>query len=216
MTLSDHVWPAYILRAAMHSHVLTWTDVVDADSAAAEFSKFLPWIREYVPEERSRQTGSIDRKEVIDRLLFEVVGKAWEVPGRIMETVDLLPEERRIIAEFQTGRTLGSLYNTHPRPDRAKAESAARDWLQTHAPDEAEEIFAQSKSTATERERCRIEMSLQSLAAREIIRDSDIVLELERPDFGEFSEFLPEALEQARRIKDPAKRAEIILRLETP
>ena len=218
MTLSDHVWPAYILRAAMHSHAYTRADVVDADSAAAEFSKFLPWIREFVPEERSRQTGSIDRKKVIMRMLSEIVdGWAWEdpVPGRIMETVDLLPEERRIIVEFQTGRTFGSLYNTHPRPDRAKVESAAWGWLQTHAPEEAEEIFAQSKSATTERERRQIETSLQRLAAREIIQDAEILHVIERPDFGEFSEFLPEALEQARRIKDPAMRAEIILRLET-
>lgn len=215
LTLSDHVWPAYILRDAMSSHVFTRADVVAADSAVAEFSKFLPWIREFVPEESSRQTGGIDRKEVIGRLLFEAVGRAWEVPGRIMETVDLLPEERRIIAEFQTGRTLGSLYNTHPRPDRAKVESAARDWLQVHAPDEAEEIFVESKSTVVNRERNRIEMSLGNLAACEIIRDFDVVQALDRPDFGEFSEFLLEALEQARRIKDPAKRAETILRLET-
>ena len=65
------------------------------------------------------------------------------------------------------------------------------------------------------RERTQIENSLQSLAKREIIRDSDILQELDRRDFSEFSEFLPQALEQARKLKDPVKRAETLLRLET-
>ena len=218
MTLSDHVRPAYILRNAIDSHLRTETDVVDADTAAVVFSKFLPWIREFVPEDGAELSGTIDRKGVIGRHLFEIGGdRALEdpVPGRIMETVDLLPEERRIIAEFQTQRMLETSYNTRPAPDPAKVESAARDWLQTHAPDTADEIFAQSKWIVVARERSQIEISLQSLASRDVIRDSDILQELDRRDFGEFPDFLPQALEQARRIKDPTKRAETILRIET-
>ena len=218
MTLSDHVRPAYILRDAIDSHVLIEADVADADSAAVEFSKFLPWIREFVPEDSAELSGTIDRKSVIGRHLFEIGNiRALEdpIPGRIMETIDLLPEERRIIAEFQTQRILQTPYNTRPAPDRAKVESAARDWLEAHAPDQAEKIFAQSKSIVVTRERTQIENSLQSLAKREIIRDSDILQELDRRDFSEFSEFLPQALEQARKLKDPVKRAETLLRLET-
>jgi RNA polymerase sigma-70 factor (ECF subfamily) len=217
MMLSDHVRPASILRDAISSHALNRADVVDADSAAVEFSKFLPWIREFVPQDRSSQTGGIDRKEVIERLLFDAAdGRTWEnpVPGRIMETVDLLPGEHRTIAEFQGLRILETLYNTRPRPDRAKVESAARDWLQAHAPDEAAEIFARSKSIAADRERTQIESALRSLADREVVRDSDILQELDRREFGEFPEFLPQALEQARKIKDPVKREETLRRLE--
>lgn len=160
----------------------------------------------------------MNHRQAIDYLLTKI---AWENPstenpvyGRILQTLDLLPAERRIIAENQALRILETPYNTRPRPDRAKVESTARDWLQAHAPDEAEEIFATAKATAADRERLHIESSLRRLAAREVIRDFDILLELDRREFGEFPEFLPQALEQARRIKDPAKRAEIILRLE--
>jgi RNA polymerase sigma factor (sigma-70 family) len=218
ITLSDQVRPAYILRDATDSHLLTEADVVDADSAAVEFSKFLPWIREFVPEDSAKLSGTIDRKGVIGGHLFEIRGnRALEdpVPGRIMETVDLFPEERRIIAEFQAQQILGIPYNTRPAPDRAKVESSARDWLEAHAPDQAEEIFARSKSIVVGREKTQIENSLRNLAQREVVRDSDILRELDRRDFGEFPEFLPQALEQARKIKDPAKRAETILSLET-
>jgi hypothetical protein len=221
ITLTQDVRPEYVVRDAMgqlregkgEGDAVTF--IVDA------FTKFLPWIREFAPEKQSEKGGGsqMDRREAFERLLFEAgaVGSPLDnpVPGKILQTLELLPSERRIIAEFQALRILGTPYNTRPQPDRMKVESAARDWLQAHVPDEAEEIFAKSKSTAADRERGQIQRSLQSLATREVIRDSDILQELERRDFGEFSEFLPQALEQARRIKDPAKRAETIQRLET-
>lgn len=137
------------------------------------------------------------------------------ITGEILKALDLTKSEQRMIIEFQAQRILGISYNTRPAPNRAQVESAAQDWLEAHAPDQAEEIFAQSKSIVVARERTQIENSLQSLAGREIIRDSDILQELDRRDFGEFPEFLPQALEQARKIKDPVKRAEIIQRLES-
>lgn len=213
MTLSPDVYPEYVLRDAMG---LLGEDG-STDFRVEAFSRFLPWIRDIVAEESTRG-ARMNHRQAIDYLLTKI---AWENPstenpvyGRILQTLDLLPAERRIIAENQALRILETPYNTRPRPDRAKVESTARDWLQAHAPDEAEEIFATAKATAADRERLHIESSLRRLAAREVIRDFDILLELDRREFGEFPEFLPQALEQARRIKDPAKRAEIILRLE--
>jgi hypothetical protein len=67
-----------------------------------------------------------------------------------------------------------------------------------------------------EREKRQIEHALKDLTDREVIRDIDIIQNLEGRDFSEFPEFLPQALEQAERIKDPAKRAEMILQLQKP
>ena len=218
MTLSPDVRPEYVLRDAMSLLDEGKPDGDATDFRVEAFSKFLPWIRELVAEESTRGS-QLDRRQALDYLL---AATGWKnpsmgnpVPGKILQSLELLPSERRVIAENHALRILETPYNTRPTPDLTKVETAARDWLQTHVPDEAEEIFAQSKSIAADRERRQIKNSLRSLAAREIIRDSDLLQELERRDFGEFSEFLPQALEQARRIKDPAKRAETILRLET-
>ena len=133
-----------------------------------------------------------------------------------METVDLLPAERRMIAESHAQAMLGTLYNTRPRPDRAKVENATREWLENHLPDVADEIFGQSLSIITDQEKRQIEQQMQNLANLDPIRDGDIIGNLERSDFNEFPEFLPQALEQAGRIKDPAKRAEMIHQLQKP
>ncbi len=218
ITLSSDVYPEYIVRDAMGLLRETKQKENDADFMVHAFSKFLPWIREFVSEDLKKTRSGMDQREAFERLMF--VAGAWNKPienpltGRVLKTLDLTPSEQRIIAEFQAERILSLPYNTRPSPDRSKVESAARDWLQTHAPDQAEEIFTKAKSTATDGERRQIKNALSNLAAREVVRDSDILYELERRDFSEFSEFLPQALEQARKIKDPAKRAETILRLE--
>ena len=219
ITLSPGVYPEYVVRDAI-CLLDEGKPEGDATNFKIEaFSKFLPWIREFISEDLEKARSGLDRSQAFQYLLAGV--DAWRssienpLTGKILQSLDLTPSERRIIAENQALRILKTPYNTRPTPDRAKVESAARDWLQAHAPDEAEEIFSQSKSIVVDRERGQIQQSLQSLATREVIRDSDIVQELERRDFGEFSEFLPQALEQARRIKDPAKRAETIQRLES-
>ncbi len=218
ITLSPDAYPEYIVRDAMGLLRETKQKENDADFMVHAFSKFLPWIREFVSEDMKKKPSGMDQRQAFEYLLSRI--DAWTTPmdnpitGKILKTLDLTPPEQRIIAEFQAQRILSLPYKTRPSPDRAKVESAARDWLQTHAPDQAEEIFTQAKSTATDGERRQIKNTLSNLAAREVVRDSDILYELERRDFSEFSEFLPQALEQARKIKDPAKRTETILRLE--
>jgi RNA polymerase sigma-70 factor (ECF subfamily) len=221
LTLSPDVYPEYVLRDAMGQLDEGKPKGDASDFTVEAFSRFLPWIREIVPEERSGKGGGsqMDRREAFERLLFET--GSWNspmenpVPGKILETLDLQPFEQRIIAEYQTQCILATPVNTRPRPDRAKVAAAARNWLQAHLPEEAEEIFEKSKSILTDRERRGIELSLQDLAARDAVRDSDILQELGQLDFAEFPEFRPQALEQARKIKDPAKRAETIRLLET-
>lgn len=217
MTLAPDVYPEYVLRDAM-SQFDEENQNRDADFEVDAFSRFLPWIRELVAEESTRGS-QLDRRQAFEYLLSAIGWKtpALEnpVPGRILETIDLLPSEQRIIVDFHTHRILGSIYNTRPQPDRTKIESSARDWLQAHAPEEAEEIFTHVKSIVTERERSETKRSLESLTAQEEVRDSDILQQLERRDFTEFPELIPQALDQARRIKDPAKRAEAMIRLET-
>ncbi len=219
ITLSTDVRPEYVVRDAI-GLLNERRPQGDATNFWVEaFSKFLPWIREYVAEDLAKTRSGMDQSQAFQYLLSGI--DAWRSPlenpitGRILESIDLTASEQRMIVEFQAQRILETFYNTRPQPDRAKIDTVARNWLQTHAPDEAEEIFSRFRTAAAARERREIEDELRSLGGRVIIRDSDILQELERRDFGEFSEFLPQALEQARRIKDPAKRAETIQRLET-
>lgn len=221
ITLSPDVYPEYVLRDAMGQLDDGGSREDATDFVVGEFSKFLPWIREFVPEQRPEKGGGsqMDRKEAFERLLFET--GSWKspmenpVPGKVLDTLELLPAEQRIIAEYQAESILASPLNTRPRPDRAKAAAAARNWLHAHLPDEAEEIFEKTKSIITDREKRGIELTLQNLAAREVVRDMDILQELGQLDFVEFPEFRPQALEQAHKIKDPAKRAETLRLLET-
>lgn len=218
ITLAPDVSPQYVVRDAMGMLRDVKPDQDLTDFTVEAFSRFLPWIRELAPEERSRRGSQMDRREAFERFLFDADASSSPIEnpltGRIMKTLDLLPSEQRTIAEYQSLAILETPYNTRPRPDRAKVETSARDWLQAHVPDEAEEIFAESKAAAADRERYQIKQSLQNLSEREVIRDSDILQQLERRDFSEFSEFIPQAIQQARRIKDPTKLAETILRLE--
>jgi hypothetical protein len=217
--LSEQTYPGYVIRDAIHMLSERSLDNKDGtDFMLDAFSKFLPWIREFIPEKRSRSTMGLERRDVINGFLFQLGRSPLEspLPGRIMETVDLLPAERRMIAESHAQAMLGTIYNTRPRPDRNKVESAARDWLKTHLPEAAEEIFGQSLSTATKQGRWQIEQQMKNLTDREVIRDSDIIQTLERQYFSEFPEFIPQALEHAGRIKDPVKRAEMINQLQKP
>jgi RNA polymerase sigma factor (sigma-70 family) len=219
VTMSENTYPGYVIRDAIGMlNERSLGREASADFMAEAFSKFLPWIREFVPEERAQSKMGLERREVIDGFLFGTEWRALEspLPGRIMETVDLLPAERRIIAESHAQAMLGTIYNTRPRPDRNKVESAARDWLNTHLPEAADEIFGKSLSIIMEREKRQIEQQMKNLTDREVIRDSDIIQTLERQYFSEFPEFIPQALEQAERIKDPAKRAEMINKLQKP
>ncbi|HSP43631.1 MAG TPA: sigma-70 family RNA polymerase sigma factor [Luteolibacter sp.] len=217
--LSEQTYPGYVIRDAIGMvNDRSLGREAGADFMADAFSKFLPWIREFIPEERSQSKMGLERRDVIGGFLFGAEWRALEspLPGRLMETVDLLPAERHIIAESHAKAMLGTLYNTRPKPDRAKVENAVRDWLDTHLPEAADEIFGQSLSIITEREKRQIELALKNLTDREVIRDIDIIQNLERRDFSEFPEFLPQALEHAGRIKNPAKRAEMINQLQKP
>jgi hypothetical protein len=219
ITLSEKTYPGYVIRDAIGMlNDRSLGREASADFMVDAFSSFLPWIREFIPEERSRSKMGLERRDVIDGFLFEAESRALEsqVSGRIMKTVDLFPAERRIIAESHAQRMLGTLYNTSPRPDRAKVETTTRDWLNTHLPEAADEIFEQSLTIITDNEKRQIGFALKNLANLEVIRDIDIIGDLERYDLSGFPEFLPQALEQAGRIKDPAKRAEMILKLQNP
>jgi RNA polymerase sigma-70 factor (ECF subfamily) len=220
LTLSPDVYPEYVLRDAMGllDEAAPNGDVTDFTVEA--FSRFLPWIREYVAEERTRGGSQLDRRQAVAYLLHETGWKRTPidnpVPGKILETIDLLPTERRMIAESHAQAMLGTLYNTSPKPERTKVETTAREWLETHMPDAADEIFGQSLSIVTSNEKRQIGYALKNLADRKVIRDFDIIQDLERHDFSEFPEFLPQALEHAGRIKDPVKRAEMIHKLQKP
>lgn len=217
LTAKDHANPGYVLRDAI-GQMRSTPFVESADAAVASFSKFLPWIREIIPENRSSDSGYLDRAQILGNLPFDAapgtLPLANPIPGRIMDEVDLLPAERRIIAGAHAQRMLASLYHRGLKPDREAVETAARDWLSAHFPEAADEVFAESMSNVVERERGQIGEEMRDLADRETLRDSDLIERLGRYDFSEFPEFLPQAIEQAGRIKDPAKRAATIDQLQ--
>ncbi|MFC7337580.1 RNA polymerase sigma factor [Haloferula chungangensis] len=206
----------YLIRDAMD--FIAPERSLEPDMAVDRFAKFLPLIREYVPGEA--KNDGYGRVQAIGGLLWAC--NAWpywqdsQVPGRIMETVDLLPSERRVIAEAYAATVVGNYYDHQPRPERTMVESAAMTWLERHVPNEADEIFEMTKATLHDRERREIENQLRSISQREVLRDDDLVRELGRRDFGEFTEFRAQALELAQKIKDPVKRAEIIQTIENP
>jgi hypothetical protein len=219
ITLTENTYPGYVIRDAISMlNDRSSGREANADLMVDAFSKFLPWIREFIPEERSQSNIGLERGDVIDSFLFPAEWDPLEspLPGRLMETSGILPAERRDIAESHALNMLGTLYNTSPRPDRAKVETSAHDWLNTHLPESADEIFGKSLSIIMEREKRQIEYALKDLTDREVIRDSDIIQNLEGRDFSEFPEFLPQALEHAGRIKDSSKRAEMINKLQKP
>jgi RNA polymerase sigma-70 factor (ECF subfamily) len=214
ITLTENTYPGYVIRDAIRMlNNRSLGREATSDFMVGAFSRLLPWIREFVPEDLSQSKSGLDQRQIIDYFGFDAESS---VPGRIMETVDLRPAERRIIAESHAQRMLGTLCNTGRKADRVAVETATSGWLNTHLPESADEIFGKSLSIIMEREKRQIEHALKDLTDREVIRDIDIIQNLEGRDFSEFPEFLPQALEQAERIKDPAKRAEMILQLQKP
>ena len=114
------------------------------------------------------------------------------------------------------GTTLGEIntrYNTTPPPDPEEVENRTRQWLEQYIPDHADEILNEAKSTAYRHEQFQIKSRIESMADDLEITDAWLIQQLTRKRFGEM---LPQALEQAQRIKDPDKRAEVIRHLQNP
>ncbi|MEP4077548.1 RNA polymerase sigma factor [Haloferula sp.] len=216
LTLVPDVQPHYLVRDAME--FIEPRHFMEPDAAVDRFGAFLPWLREFVPEEAGND--GYGRRQAIEGLLrscnTEFHWQNSSVTGDIMDSVDLRRPERRVIAEAYALNVIENYYNTRPRPEREVVDAAARSWLEQHAPAEADAIFEEAKVVLHDREHREIKHSLQNFNQREVLRDDDLVRELSRRDFEEFPEFLPQALELAQKIKDPAKRANTIQLIEKP
>ena len=172
------------------------------------FANYLPLIREFIPEE--------ERKQAFDRLVSDVspFSKDFDqILGGFAERPELLPEERRLLAGTYARSKFATYYNTAPHPALAAVESATRQWLERHGPDEVEVIFETAKTEVYQQEMGQVSRLLESIAKDADLTDSKLIQELSSKVYGEM---LPQALEQAARIKDPAKRAEVIQRLKNP
>lgn len=172
------------------------------------FANYLPLIREFIPQ--------AERNQAFDRLVSEVRPFSIDfdrILGGFMERSELLPEERSMLALTYAHRKIGTYYNTRPRPDLTAVETAARQWLELHLPDEAAAILAKAKIDRYAQEMRQHRWQLDSIAKNPDLTDSDLIQELGYKVYGEM---LPQALEQAARIKDPAKRAKVIHRLQNP
>jgi hypothetical protein len=179
-----------------------------SDLSPQNFANFLPLIREFVPEQ--------EHKQAFDRLVSEVspFSKDFDrILGEFADRSELLPAERSLLAASYAHSKIGTYYNTTPHPDRVAVEAAARQWLELHVPDEAGAIFEKAKADTYVQEMGQIKRRIESIARNPDLTDSELVQELGSKVYGEM---LPQALEQAARIKDPAKRAEVIHRLQNP
>ena len=169
---------------------------------------FIPLIREFIPEKERRQT--------LEGLLFDLKepgpGYASGL-GNVMDQGDLLPSEKLTIAKSHAHWEISTLYNTTPPPDHEEVETRTRQWLEQHLPDQAEEILNEAKVTAYRDEQFQIESRIESMADDPEITDVQLI---ETLTGNRFRDMLPQALEQAQRIKDPDNRAEVIRILQNP
>lgn len=172
------------------------------------FADFLPLIREFIPEKEHQQA--------FDRLVSDVspFSKHFDrIIGEFADRSELLPAERSLLAGSYAREKIGTYYNTTPQPDLAAVESATRQWLERHVPDEAGTVFEKARTDRYEQEMRQVRSRLESIAKDPDPTDSKLIQELGSKVYGEM---LPQALEQAARIKDPAKRAEVIRHLLNP
>lgn len=185
----------------------------DPDAAVDRIGKFLPWIREYARDESS----SCGPDDILRRLLFEISGtKAFEaVPEMLLDGTDLLPAERRTVAGFQAERLIEDGYTSYDATSPREAEETARQWLDTHDPEGAGETFERAKSRVVAHQRMERDHRLTTFERSERVRDADLARDLMRKGFSEFPDLRKRAVEQARRIKDPAKRREVVGFLES-
>ena len=169
---------------------------------------FIPLIREFIPEKERHQT--------LEGLLFDLrqpgPGYASEL-GAVMDHGDLLPSEKRTISQSFALWELNTLYNTTPPTDSEEVESRTRQWLEKHIPDQADDILNEAKATAYRNEQFQIKSRIESMSRDLEITDASLIQQLTDKRFGEM---LPQALEQAQRIKDPDKRTEVIRHLQNP
>ena len=176
---------------------------------AARFAiNFIPLLREFVPREQERQ-------QAMENLVFELdPGSVAGVDalGKVMDEADLSPAERRVFAESFAFRKIGVYYNTTPSPDLAVLEAATRQWLERHIPEDATAILGKAKIDAYEEEMLQAGRQLDSIAGDPEINDWNLISKLNRNFHGEM---IQRAIEQAERIKDPEKRAEVIRRLQS-
>ena len=175
------------------------------------FTKFLPWIREFIPEERSQSNIGLERGDVIDSFLFPAdVATPLEspLPGRIdgnrqASSPSRAPRHRGIPCSAYARHTL-----QHPAPGRIRSQGRdlrPRLAATPTSPKSADEIFGTIALHHYEARRSgRSNHALnRPHRDREVIRDSDIIQSLEALAISAiFQNFIPQALEHAGRIKD--------------
>jgi len=182
--------------------------VAAAKAPGQEFESFMPWIREFVIEK--------DRRRAVESLVFALEPRESDAPAifsAVMDSDGLSDVERLWIAESYAFQRINIYYSRRPRPDLEALERSTREWLEIHLPDEAGEVLANAEATAREREMRDAKRKLEQIRGDTGLNDSNLFQELTRYTYGDL---LPQALEQAARIKDPEKRAEAIRLLQNP
>lgn len=177
-------------------------------SSARNLANFLPLIREFTLE--------TERVGVFQTIVFRVNSFSKDgdrILGEFADRSDLLPTERVILAESYARSKIGTDYESLPNPDHAAFETAARQWLEQHIPDEAAAIFETVRNAKYQKHMEQTRMRLEMMAEDPEVTDSYLIEQLGPRYYGEL---LPQALEQAARIKDPTKRSEVMLRLQHP
>ncbi len=172
------------------------------------FASYLPLIREFIPDKEHAQAidNFVSALDPFSENFDRTMSGFAEIP-------ELLPAEKKMLAASYARTKYIQYYNRTPHPDLAKIETEARRWLESHVPDDAEAILETARIHIYEQQMSNAKTRLDSLASDPNVTDSELDQELASRIYGEL---LPQALEQAARIKDPGKRAEVIHRLQNP
>ncbi len=170
---------------------------------------FIPLIREFIPAEK--------RNGAFENLVSGVSSFPKhhdEILAGWIHHSELYLDERKMIAESYAIQKMGSYYNSFPlsgSAEQLKIQASTKQWLEENIPNDADEIFAKAKNETYQREMIQVKWRIESMAKNLEILDSDLIQQLDGKFFGEM---LPQAIEQAKRIKDPEKRERIIRRLQ--
>jgi len=193
---------AYLLNSSMSGKITRRGKV----QSNGDLSGYLPLIREQVPEK--------DRAAALANLVGSL---RWSGPSDDLSDVSALftagrptAEEREAIARAAVKQVL-NVHRMPPDPARdARILADTRDWLRRELPASADEIFQEAAENALQNQIRRADDTLNKLRGQPDLPDAQLAETLTRENL---TGRLEEAIELAGKIKDPARRAEVIRNL---
>ena len=170
---------------------------------------FLPWIREFGTDKPSR-TSQGNRGELLETVLRES-SSFWDdsLPALATELLtrgSLKTAETNTIVHYVAKNILDKHFNSDSSLSWAEHQAEARNWVNTHAPEQSETLLAEAQSLALKHERFQIEHKIERIEQQNEISSARDFLQI---DFQLFPDFLERAQQQAARISDPEERSKV-------